>query len=370
MPTLRTDSPCRNAPGALRCALARVGGAVRRTRRRPLWLRATRPGGRCAGWRAGTGSPQPSCSPGAGSPAASGCPSQSRPCGLVEAFHTTPATVKLTLTVYFGGFAFAQLVCGPLSDALGRRPAALGFFSVYSLGSVIAAVSPAIAWLVVGRMLQGIGVAAGIAISRAIVRDQFTGQQSARIMNLIGLMLAIGPAVSPALGGVILSTVGWHAIFLVMVAYGIVVVLVLGFAVRETNRAPGPTKAHPSQIARSYLILLHDRGFMRAGLLLGLMLGGLYTLALLLPFVMIDLVGLTPTQFGLAMICQTGSYMLGPAVTGRALRRIPAARLIPVGVVLGVVAGLWLAIGLRLVRPSFISVIRIPGEGLGVDSCA
>src|SRR4051795_3863307 len=272
---------------------------------------------------------------------------------LVDTFNTTPATVKLTLTVYFGGFAFAQLVCGPLSDAYGRRPVALGFFSIYLLGSVIAAFSPAIQWLVVGRMLQGIGVAAGIAISRAIVRDQFTGQRSARIMNLIGLMLAIGPAVSPALGGLILTTVGWHAIFLVMVAYGIVVVLVLGFGVRQTNRAPDPTKAHPSQIARSYMILLHDRGFMRAGLLLGLMLGGIYTLAVLLPFVMIDLVGLTPTQFGLAMICQTGSYMLGAAVTGRALRRIAAARLIPVGVVLGVVAGLWLAIGLRLVRPSY-----------------
>ena len=235
---------------------------------------------------------------------------------LVEAFQTTPATVKLTLTVYFGGFAFAQLVCGPLSDAFGRRPVALGFFSVYLLGSVVAAVSPAIAWLVVGRMLQGIGVAAGIAISRAIVRDQFTGQQSARIMNLIGLMLTIGPAVSPALGGVILGTVGWHAIFLVMVAYGLVVVLVLGFGVRETNRTPDPTRARPGQIARNYLILLRDRGFMRAGLLLGLMLGGIYTLAVLLPFVMIDRVGLTPTQFGLAMICQTGSYMLGAAGSG------------------------------------------------------
>src|SRR3954462_5326422 len=134
----------------------------------------------------------------------------------------------------------------------------------------------------------------------------------------------VGGVVSPALGGVILSTVGWHAIFLVMVAYGIVVVLVLGFGVRETNRTPDPTKAHPSQIARSYLILLRDRGFMRAGLLLGLMLGGIYTLAVLLPFVMIDLVGLTPTQFGLAMICQTGSYMLGAAVTGRALAPYPS----------------------------------------------
>src|SRR3954462_7498585 len=91
---------------------------------------------------------------------------------LVDTFNTTPATVKLTLTVYFGGFAFAQLVCGPLSDAYGPRPIALRFFSIYLLGSVIAALSPTIQWLVVGRILQGIGVAAGIAISRAIVRDQ------------------------------------------------------------------------------------------------------------------------------------------------------------------------------------------------------
>src|SRR5918998_3161509 len=99
---------------------------------------------------------------------------------IVAAFQTTPAHVKLTLTVFFFGFAFAQLVCGPLSDAYGRRPVAIGFFSVYLLGSVVAAVSPSIEWLLAGRALQGIGVAAGTAISRAIVRDQFTGQSSAR----------------------------------------------------------------------------------------------------------------------------------------------------------------------------------------------
>src|SRR3954447_19990448 len=182
---------------------------------------------------------------------------------LVEAFHTTPATVKLTLTVYFGGFAFAQLVCGPLSDAYGRRPVALGFFSVYLLGSVIAAISPAIEWLVVGRLLQGIGVAAGVAISRAIVRDQFTGQSSARIMNLIGLMLAVGPAVSPTIGGVLLSTLGWHSIFLVMVVYGIVALLVMGLWCVETNAAPDPAQAYPGQILRNYAMLLWDGGFMR-----------------------------------------------------------------------------------------------------------
>src|ERR687894_1129587 len=195
---------------------------------------------------------------------------------LVTAFQTTPANIKLTLTVFFFGFAFAQLVCGPLSDAYGRRPVAIGFFSVYLLGSVVAAVSPGIEWLLAGRALQGIGVAAGTAISRAIVRDQFTGQSSARIMNLIGLMLAVGPAVSPTIGGVLLSTLGWHSIFLVMVVYGIVALLVMGLWCVETNATPDPTQAYPGQILRNYAMLLRDSGFMRGSLVLGCAVGAFY----------------------------------------------------------------------------------------------
>ncbi|HQS45066.1 MAG TPA: MFS transporter, partial [Xanthobacteraceae bacterium] len=89
---------------------------------------------------------------------------------LVHAFNSTPSAMKLTLSVYFCGFAFSQLLCGPLSDAFGRRPAALGFFAIYVAGSLVAAFAPDMVWLVVGRGLQGIGVAAGPAISRAIVR--------------------------------------------------------------------------------------------------------------------------------------------------------------------------------------------------------
>ena len=262
---------------------------------------------------------------------------------LVEVLQTTPAAIKMSLSVYLFGFAFAQLVCGPLSDAFGRRPVALGFFSIYVLGSVIAVVSPSITWLLIGRALQGIGVAAGVAISRAIVRDQFTGQSSARIMNLIGLMLAVGPAVSPTIGGVLLSTLGWHAIFLVMVVYGIVALLVMGLWCVETNAAPNPAQAYPGQILRNYAMLLRDRGFMRGSLVLGCAVGAFYTMAVILPFVLMEKIGLTPTQFGLVMLAQTGFYALGAAVTGRLLRRIEVMRLVPIGLMLIAVVshGVW-----------------------------
>lgn len=276
---------------------------------------------------------------------------------LVEAFHTTPSALKLTLTVFFCGYAFAQLLSGPLSDAFGRRAVALSFFAAYMVGSLMAAGAATIDWLLAGRMLQGVGVAAGLVVGRAIVRDQFTGQQSARIMSLIGLMLAIVPAVSPSLGGLMLATVGWHAIFLAMTLYGGVVLAVFAFGVRETNAHRHRGHAHPGRVLRNYATLLANRTFMSASLAAGLSLGGMYALSAILPFVLIDTVGLTPTQFGLAMLLQTGGYTAGAAVANRLLRRVDAQRLVPVGLALVLATGLWYAVGLRLLPPSLLTVM-------------
>ena len=277
---------------------------------------------------------------------------------LVEVLQTTPAAVKLSLSIYLFGFAFSQLVCGPLSDAFGRRPVALSYFSIYFLGSVVALLAPSITWLLVGRALQGIGVAAGVAVSRAIVRDQFSGQRSAHIMNLIGLILAVGPAISPTVGGVLLNAFGWHSIFLLMALYGIATLFVMGFLYVETNTAPDPAQAYPRKVAQNYAMLLTTRSFMAGGLVLGFAIGAFYTLAAMLPFVLMELVGLTPTEFGgLLMLFQTGSYALGAFVTGRLLRRYEAAKLIPVGLTLIAVAALSFGIGLRLLPLSWHRVI-------------
>jgi len=280
---------------------------------------------------------------------------------LVSAFGTTPAMVKMTITVFFLGYAVSQLACGPLSDAFGRRPVALGFFSIYVLGSLAAMLAPSISWLIAGRALQGVGCAAGIAISRAIVRDQYSGQASARIMNLIGTMLAIGPAVSPSLGGLILGAAGWHPIFVAMAVYGTALLALLAFAVPETNRAPDRSRAAPGGIAASYVRLLGDRDFMRSSLALGGALGGLYTLSALLPFVLIGDVGLTPAQFGLAMLLQTGSFLTGTLVAGQLLKRMSASAMVPLGIGLVLLGALGFALALRLAPLSTLVVMAPVG---------
>ena len=276
---------------------------------------------------------------------------------LAEAFDTSRSMIKLTLTAYFAGFALTQLFCGPLTDAFGRRPVTLAFLLLYLGSTLLATFAPTVEWMIVARTLQGVGAAVGISVSRAIVRDQFTGQTSARIMNAIGTMLAIGPAVSPTIGGLTLEYFGWREIFWFMVVYGVVLMLAVALWMAETNRFIDRANLRPARLVANYLALLRDPQFLRPSLLVGFGIGSIYTLATILPFVLIDRIGLSPSQFGVGMMVQSGCFISGTLVTGRLLRRVDADRLIPYGLVGLVLASLAMVATNLLLLPSFLGVM-------------
>jgi MFS transporter, DHA1 family, multidrug resistance protein len=276
---------------------------------------------------------------------------------LVHVFSTDVATIKLTLTSYFAGFALSQLVCGPLSDAFGRGRVALAFTFIYLVGSVIAASAPSVEWLLAARLVQGIGAAAGVSIARAMVRDLHTGDASVRIMNMIGVLLAIGPAASPTIGGIALDLFGWQSIFAFMVGYGAILTIVLLTLTPETLSNPDPSRLRPARLLSNYGRLIVSPAFLGPSIVFDCTAGALYTMATLLPFVMIDEVGLTPTQFGFSMIMQSGSYLVGALVMRRLLRLFQAHRLVPFGMLMIAIAGVLLATVLRIEPPSFFGVM-------------
>lgn len=276
---------------------------------------------------------------------------------LVTDFATTYPAVKATLAAYFAGFALAQLICGPLSDAYGRRPAALAFLTLYAIGSVGAMLAPSIHALTVARLVQGIGAAVGISVARAIVRDNFTGEQSARVMNTIGIFLAIGPAIAPTLGSLAMLAFDWRAIFLLMVGYGGALLVAVYRFLPETNRAPDPARASPTGLARAYVALGGDRRFLFPALMMGLVLGGFYALSSMLPFLLIDIAGLSPQTFGFGMLAQTGAYILGGLVTKALLKHTPARRLVLPGLGLATAGALAMTASIALFPPSYLSVM-------------
>jgi len=278
---------------------------------------------------------------------------------LTLAFGTTMAMVKSSLTAYFAGFALAQLICGPLSDAFGRRPVAFAFLALYVAAGVVASLAGTVEVLIWARLVQGIGAAVGVAISRAVVRDLFTGQDSARVMNAIGIVLAAGPAIAPTIGGLLSEGLGWRAVFVAMTVFGIGALAAVFFALPETNRAPDRALVRPGRMLATYRGLLVDRRFLAPALAISFSVGPVYSLGTLLPFVLIDRVGLTPTAFGIGMLAQTGSFFVGGLVARRLLAVVAADRLVLPALVLSFVgASATLAIG--LLWPASYGAVMIP----------
>jgi DHA1 family bicyclomycin/chloramphenicol resistance-like MFS transporter len=275
---------------------------------------------------------------------------------IVHAFATTEDAVKMTLGLYFAGFAVAQLICGPLSDGYGRKPVTLAFLTIYLVGSLGALLAPTIEILILSRLLQGAGAAVGLAVSRAIVRDLFAHEQSARILNLITLILALAPAIAPTIGGLVMEIAGWHAIFLIMVAIGVAAWLAISLLLVETVDR-NPSRAKPMAVLRTYRKLLGDGYFLASSLVIAGTLGAYYTQATLLPFILMERIGLTPAQFGLAMLLQSASFISGSLIMRHLIPRYGAHRLVPVGLLFSTLGAAALALLLSLYEPNFVIVM-------------
>jgi DHA1 family bicyclomycin/chloramphenicol resistance-like MFS transporter len=189
-----------------------------------------------------------------------------------------------------------------------------------------------------------------------LVRDLFTQERAVRIMNLIGIILAVGPAIAPTLGGLTMEFFGWHAIFLLMVLLGTAVVLVTIFAMRETV-VRDLSRIRPAALMRSYGRLLATPYFMLACVVVAGTSGALYAQATVLPFILMDQVGLTPSQFGLGMLMQTGSFFSGSFAGRMLLDRFGAARLVLPGLFCVALGSLGTAIMLGFFAPTFLSVM-------------
>jgi MFS transporter, DHA1 family, multidrug resistance protein len=278
---------------------------------------------------------------------------------IVAELGTTDAMGKLSLAVYFGAFASAQLLCGPLSDSWGRRRVTILFFALYVIGSIVAAFGPTIEFLLAGRVLQGVGVSVGVALSRAMVRDQFTGRQAIQILTLINLILTVAPAIAPTLGSIVLVFGSWHLLFLLMGGYGLGIMALTSLATRETHPVAARVPFRAPQIIRSYWSLLRSPAFMIPALVLALSFGGFYGFAALLPFVLIDEGGLSTFQFAMVMLMQTGAFITGNVVAGYLAKRLAGPAMVRIGLALLALAGVGFAVGLR-VFPTGILPIMLP----------
>ncbi|MGF9694873.1 multidrug effflux MFS transporter [Rhizobium sp. 0TCS1.26] len=275
---------------------------------------------------------------------------------LVLAFGTTEAAIKLSLSMFFAGFALAQLVAGPLSDALGRKPVTLAFLVIYLAGSLLAAFAPTVEFILAARLIQGIGASVGVVVGRALVRDLFSGPDASRILNTIGIFLAIGPAMGPTLGGLMLAAFSWHAVFLLMIGFGLIAAFSTMRFLRETV-LPDRSRLQPARLIGNYVEVARNPQFLAAAMVLSGTIGALYAQATMLPFVLINRVGLAPMEFGIGMLMQSGFYLMGSVALKLVVGRIGGLQAARTGILLCGIGAVAMAASVAFLEPFFLSIM-------------
>tara|TARA_R110000868_G_scaffold74688_12_gene216067 strand:+ start:18709 stop:19866 length:1158 start_codon:yes stop_codon:yes gene_type:complete len=130
---------------------------------------------------------------------------------------------QLLITMIFLGLGFGPLIFGPLSDSVGRKPVVYMGFALFILASFICVNATSLEMMVIGRILQGIGLSAPRTISIAIIRDMYSGDYMARIMSFVTVVFILVPVIAPALGKFVLDYYNWHGIFYIQVVISVLV---------------------------------------------------------------------------------------------------------------------------------------------------
>lgn len=183
---------------------------------------------------------------------------------------TTPGAVQLSLTAFLVAFAVGQLLVGPVSDGIGRRPMLVVGTALFALASVGCALAPDVVTLVVARVAQGLAGAAGAVAGRAMVSDVTSGTRMAKVFGTLAAINAIGPVVAPLAGGAVLTIGTWRLMFVVLAVLGAVFFVAVVLRFRETlppERRGGVGFAANGRRIRELLAIPRFRAYVLSGVL-------------------------------------------------------------------------------------------------------
>ena len=245
--------------------------------------------------------------------------------------HTSYNSVQLTLSTFLVGYAIGQLVIGPLSDRFGRKPILLSGISLYCVSSLFCAAAPGIEALIGLRLLQALGGCAGNVVSRAVVRDVYSGSDSARALSLLMVVAAIMPLIAPITGSYIVVWVGWRALFVILFLFGFVCLLISVFYFRETHHPENRTQLKFISTLRSYRQIFANSssvGYLLAG---GMAFATLFSYISGSPGVFMEHFGTTRQLFSIIFACNIVGLASGSLLNSRIVRKVGADRLLGIG---------------------------------------
>ena len=229
--------------------------------------------------------------------------------------------VQASLMAFFIALGLGQLVYGPVSDMVGRKPPLYFGLALFAIGSVGCALAPDIHTLVAMRFVQGLGACAGSVVPRAVVRDLYTGHEALRLMSTLMLVFSVSPILAPLAGSLLIEWQGWRSTFWFMLAAGLLGLALVATQMGETRPREQRAASSWRQALRGYAALLRDRHFLGLVLIGAFGVSSFFAYLANSSFVLIDHYGLTPRQYSVVFAANAASFIGMSQLTGRLGRR-------------------------------------------------
>ncbi len=246
---------------------------------------------------------------------------------MTEHFETDYSVMQLSIAVYLLVNAALQIVIGPISDQLGRRPVILGGMAIFLIATIGCIYAQNVTMFLIFRMMQA-AVVAAMVLSRAVVRDMVPADQAASMIGYVTMGMTIVPMLGPLIGGTLDQMFGWQASFWMLFAVGALILLLTWMDLGETKASSGLTMA---QQMREIPELLRSQRFWGYSLACGFSSGAFFAYLGGAPFVATTIFEMSPSKMGLYFSAPALGYFAGNFLSGRYSARAGVNKMVMIG---------------------------------------
>lgn len=261
---------------------------------------------------------------------------------IAKDLHVTVDAVSYSLASFFIGISLGQMIYGPLLDRFGRKKPLVIGLSIYAIASVACAMANSIEMLVAFRLLQALGGCVGMVAPRAIVRDSFPVQESAKIFSTLILILGVSPLIAPTVGSYMIVAFGWHSVFWLQGIIGVLLLLAVIFYLSESRKADSTISLHPNHITKTFWGVFRNPQFFTYAFAGSMVSGGIYAYVSGSPFVFMKIFKVSEQHYGWIFSLLAGGLILSSQVNNLALRRYGSAQIVKTALTFQTIFGLLL----------------------------
>jgi len=240
---------------------------------------------------------------------------------MTSYFSVDSGTARLTLSTFLISLAFSQLLYGPASDRFGRKPIILIGIIIYIIGSIVCLTSLSMNMLLIGRIVQGLGVGALMTLSRTIIQDSTTKEQFVKLVSILSIFFLIAPASAPLLGGILQTYFDWRASFVFMLIFGLSLFLIITLLLKETHKHKNPKALHLNSLHTNYSAILKNIDFLVMCYTMVAGLAGLVVFYTIGPFLLTNKYHVSPMTFGIFSVVIVSAAILGRIISSTYLMK-------------------------------------------------